>query len=128
MNYLESKLITFEKALNTLKEALEVKKPSKLEKDGAIQRYEYCFELSWKTTKIYLESIGITKIASPKACYKQAFINQIIKKEDIWLEMINSRNLTVHTYNESFANILFEKLETYYKVMQELLIELKNLE
>jgi len=126
MNYLKSKLVTFDKALRTLKEALDIKSPSKLEKDGAIQRYEYCFELSWKTLKIYLENIGIIKTKSPKACYQQAFINQIIKDEDTWLKMVSSRNMTVHTYNEKFANALFAELPEYYRVMNELLIDLRG--
>lgn len=120
-DYLDAKVKTFKKALRTFKEALATKSPSKLEKDGAIQRYEYSFELAWKCSKIYLEDQGISKATTPKSCLQQAFIHKIIKNEDTWLEMIQSRNLTVHTYNEKFANALFKKLPKYLKAMEELL-------
>lgn len=126
IDYLNAKIKTFGKALKTLEEALEVKAPSKLERDGAIQRYEYSFELACKCLKIYLEDQGITKATTPKSCLQQAFINKIITDEDTWLEMIQSRNLTVHTYNEKFANILFKKLPKYLEVMEKLLLRMKE--
>lgn len=124
-NYLDAKIKTFKKALGTLEEALAIKSPSKLEKDGAIQRYEYSFELAWKCLKLYLEDQGITKATTPKACLQQSFIHKIITDEDTWMEMIKSRNLTVHTYNEKFANVLFKKLPRYLSVMEKLLEKVK---
>ena len=50
MDYLESKLATYEQALKTFEEAL-LENPSQLERDGAIQRFEYSFDLAWKTLK-----------------------------------------------------------------------------
>lgn len=126
IDYLNAKIKIFKKALKTLNEAMEVKSPSKLEKDGAIQRYEYCFELAWKCLKIYLEDQGITKATTPKSCLQQAFIGGVISDEDTWLEMIQSRNLTVHTYNEKFANVLFKKLPKYLDVMEKLLLRMKE--
>lgn len=58
-DYLDSKIATFEQALKTFNEALLLENPSELERDGAIQRFEYCFDLAWKAVKRYMEKTGL---------------------------------------------------------------------
>lgn len=101
-----------EKAFHKLKEGVEVAK-TEIEKDGAIQRFEFTFELFWKTLKIYLEFLGV-EAKSPRACIKEAFKMGIIDDDEIFLDMLEDRNLTSHIYDESTAEKIFERIKKVY--------------
>jgi nucleotidyltransferase substrate binding protein (TIGR01987 family) len=124
-DYLESKITTFEQALKTFKEAL-LENPSQLERDGAIQRFEYCFDLAWKTLKRNLEKRGLMDLNSPRSVFVAAYAEGIIKDEIIWSTIIQKRNTSVHTYNQQLADSLFAELSIYYDAMYLLLQTLKS--
>jgi nucleotidyltransferase substrate binding protein (TIGR01987 family) len=107
--YFEEKLAQFERALATLKKAM-LPDPSDLEIDGAIQRFEYCFELAWKSLKLQLEQTGVSGISSPKAAIQKGFITGIVADEDEWLKILDDRNLSVLTYDEKTAREIFQRL------------------
>lgn len=123
-DYTNSKIATFEQALKTFKEAL-LENPSQLERDGAIQRFEYCFDLAWKTTKRYLENKGLMDLNSPRSVFTAAYAEGLIDDETLWSTIILKRNASVHTYNQQLANSLFSELPLYYESMHELLQKLK---
>jgi nucleotidyltransferase substrate binding protein (TIGR01987 family) len=94
----------FDRAFLLLREALQ-RKPealSMLEKEGVIQRFEYTFELAWKTLKDYLEESGllITPV-TPREVIKQAFAAKILPDGQVWINMLDNRNLLTHTYDVS---------------------------
>lgn len=79
---------------------------NRLEKEGLIQRFEYTFELAWKTVKDYLESKGV--IADyPRDVIKEAFSAGLIKDGDTWMLMLDHRNIMSHTYDEGRFNEVF---------------------
>lgn len=119
-DYFEDKLATLDQALKNFKESL-LDEPSQLERDGAIQRFEYCYDLSWKTLKHYLQRRGIIDLNSPKSVFTAAYTEKIIDDESIWSTIITKRNLSVHTYNQKLADSLFSELPEYYKAMYTLL-------
>ena len=86
---------------------------SDLEITGAIKCFEYCFELSWKTMKKILESMGVADLNSPRTVFAAAFRNKLISDIDAWNSFISQRNLTSHTYDESLAHEVFESLEGF---------------
>ena len=83
-------------------------------RDGLIQRFEFTYELAWKTLKDYLESIGIVDRNSPKAVMKEAFAQKLIGEEDTWLLMLKDRNYTAHVYNEELALEIAKHITTLY--------------
>jgi nucleotidyltransferase substrate binding protein (TIGR01987 family) len=92
------------KAFAQLKQAAEaISTLSELEKEGLVQRFEYTFELSWKTLKDYLESKGVM-VSFPREVIKEAFANEVVVDGETWLEMLDNRNLMAHTYNEAIFN------------------------
>lgn len=93
----------FDKAFLNLDElkARDFSSFSTLEKEGIIQRFEILVELSWKVLKDFLENEGFL-IASPKDAIRQAFSSKLFGVDiaDKWLESLNIRNLTSHTYTQ----------------------------
>jgi nucleotidyltransferase substrate binding protein (TIGR01987 family) len=91
------------KALLLLREALaDVASLSELEKEGTVQRFEFTFELAWKTLKDYLEFNGVVlDQITPSSVIKQAFAAKIISDGQLWIDMLRCRNLMSHTNDEA---------------------------
>ena len=100
--------------MNRLQEALNLEADDIII-DGVLHRFEFTFELSWKTIKDYLEYLGITeKIGSPREIIQLAFKQGIISDGDDWLQMMLSRNLLSHMYDESASRDIYEKIKNEY--------------
>jgi len=98
------------KALNELKESRELAETrplSKLEKQGVIQGFEYTHELAWNLMKDYLEFQGHVGSIGLRDTTREAFKREIIMDGDIWMEMIQSRNLTSHAYDRAIAERIY---------------------
>jgi nucleotidyltransferase substrate binding protein (TIGR01987 family) len=98
----QQRLTNFERALRLLREAMahgpEALNP--LEKEGVIQRFEYCFELAWKTVKDYMEASGVVfDVVMPRQVIKDAFAAKVLEDGATWIAMLDHRNLLAHTYN-----------------------------
>jgi len=82
---------------------------SDLEKEGIVQRFEYTFELAWKTLKDYLEASGVVlPQITPKQVLKEAFSAKIIANATSWSQMLESRNMASHTYDKKKCEALVE--------------------
>lgn len=103
----------FEKAYLLLEQGAAITHPSEIERAGMIQFFEMSFELAWKLLKDYLESEGYS-IKSPRQAIKQAVQAEIIVNGHQWLEALQDRNLTVHTYHEQTAHEVEELIKTTY--------------
>lgn len=100
---------------------------SDLEKEGLVQRFEYTFELSWKTLKDYLAGNGVDA-KFPREVVKQAFHYDIIENGDIWMDMLEKRNLIAHTYNEeNFKLAVSAIVSGYYPALKQLHAHFKGL-
>lgn len=88
---------------------------SNLEEQGLIQAFEYTHELAWNTLKDLLESRGARNLYGSKDATCEAFKGGLIENGEIWMDMINSRNLTSHAYDEDVASkIVSAILEIYF--------------
>ena len=80
----------FEKAYSQLHAAIEIfDRLSNLEKEGLIQRFEYTFELAWKTLKDYLEANEV-EVKFPRDVIKSAFHYELIQDGEVWMDMLKS--------------------------------------
>jgi nucleotidyltransferase substrate binding protein (TIGR01987 family) len=115
----------FEKAYSQLKLAIkDFEKLTVLEKEGLIQRFEYTFELAWKTLKDYLESQEVI-VSFPREVIKSAFHYGLIKDGEIWMDMLEKRNLMAHTYDEKRFNLAVSKIkEEYFNAISQVYNEL----
>jgi nucleotidyltransferase substrate binding protein (TIGR01987 family) len=120
----------YSNAFRQLKNAksLQMERPfTELELQGAIQAFEVTQELSWKVMKDFLEEQGQTDLFGSKNAVKEAFNVGLIGEGNIWLDMIKSRNLTSHIYdNAEIIKILETIFTKYVPVFEEFEIKMKT--
>jgi nucleotidyltransferase substrate binding protein (TIGR01987 family) len=120
----------YEKALAQLAEAIENngENPIDIIKEGIIQRFEFTHELAWKVLKDYLEYEGFQNISGSRTTTREAFNKGLIENGQAWMDMIESRNLTVHTYQEKILQVEFKKIiDSYFSLFNDLKTKMKSL-
>ncbi len=125
MSKLQATLEQFSKAIKRLGDVLS-QEENEFIRDSAIQRFEFSFDLAWKTIKAYGEEEGFV-CATPRSCFREAFNKKLIEYDDFWMEMIKMRNLTSHTYIETVAKRVFEQLPTALAHFKALADKLANI-
>jgi nucleotidyltransferase substrate binding protein (TIGR01987 family) len=121
----------YNKAFLQLKEAVTLARQrplSKLEEQGLIQAFEFTHELAWNTLKDFLEDRGVQNLYGSKDSTRAAFQSGLIENGESWMDMILSRNLTSHTYDEATAaKIVSDIRNTYFAEFEALRIKLGEL-
>ena len=116
----------FERAFLLLQDSLKTEQLSILERAGLIQFFEMTFELSWKLLKDYEETEGFI-VKTPREAIKQAFQSGLINNGHDWIDALQDRNLTAHTYNEETAIAVEAKIRNkYFQLLLEIYEYFKN--
>lgn len=109
----------FGRALHQLKfgcDLLKQRELSILEEQGLIQAFEYNHELAWNVLKDYLtEYGGVIGLIGSRDTTREAFKADLIDNGELWMDMIVSRNLSSHTYNEETAQKMIDVIPSYYE-------------
>lgn len=110
-----------QKAFRLFEAAATASQLSTLEEEGLVQRFEYTFELTWKTLKDFLEWEGvIASMNFPREVLQQAFKIGIFTDHDGWREMLKSRNETSHTYDEqTVKKIVFDIQSKFFQLLND---------
>ncbi len=117
----KQRLQNFNKAMNHLENALEIENPNFVQKAGIIQLFEMSFELAWKLLKDFLEEQGFQYVQSPRAALKKAFEIGLIEHGHQWMQMLEDRNRTSHTYDEEKATEIEQIIKhKYFPLMKAL--------
>jgi len=127
----DERISDYENALERLKESIEESKiiNSSTIRDGVIQRFEFTLELSWKVMKFFLNSEGLMDAKAPRSTIRTGFNNEIIKDAKLWIDMIEDRNLTTHTYSQSISDEIYKKIvSSYYGELKKFFLEIKDKE
>ncbi len=121
----------FTKALDSFRSAIDLANQrdlSDLEKQGLIQSFEFCHELAWNTVKDFLDHQGITGVLGSRDAMRKAFSEGLISHGEEWMDMIESRNLSSHTYNKKVAEDIVHKIRSSYSQrFEELFTKLQSL-
>lgn len=104
----------YKKAFSQLKKFILKGELNELEKQGLIQAFEYTYELAWNTLKDFYENQGETNIQGSRDAFRMAYQRGLIKKGEIWMDMVGSRNKTTHTYNEDVADEIVKAIIDEY--------------
>ncbi len=114
---LDYSLDQLNKAFLKLKEG-SLKVRDDLQRDGVIQRFEFTFEILWKTLRLFLLEKGIVA-KTPKDCLKEAFRVGWLKEEDVFNQMLEDRNKTSHIYEEKKSIEILNHIQQQYIIVLE---------
>lgn len=124
----QQRFSNYQKALLQLREFIDKKNLSKLEQQGLIKSFEYTYELAWNTMKDFYEAQGETNIQGSKDAIRLAFKRGLIKDGETWMNMVQSRIETAHTYNEDTAlKVTRSIFNDYFPLFVKFESDLKNL-
>jgi nucleotidyltransferase substrate binding protein (TIGR01987 family) len=113
----QQRLSNYNRALSQLTRAVELSRQrslSELERQGLIKAYEFTYELSWNLIKDYFNFQGNMLITGSRDAFREAFQRELIIEGELWMEMVQDRNKTAHTYNETVAVEIANKIVTVY--------------
>ncbi len=87
-------------------------------RDAVIQRFEFTFELAWKTMKRQLEQ----EVAEPASIDRLAFHDLLreagerglVADIEAWMEYRRQRNITTHTYDGDKARSVYQSALQFY--------------
>jgi len=135
--YSNSKKLRYEDSLHNFSKALErliqiINEKKELDEKGyaeyfpdiAIKRFEFTYEMAWKTIKRYLDYTGL-ECNNPRSCFKEAYAQGLIENEHLWLEMIEARNLSSHIYDENEITEISHKINSFVSLFNDLQIKLE---
>jgi nucleotidyltransferase substrate binding protein (TIGR01987 family) len=116
---LERLIKDLKKANQRLKEAVKLS-PTRIHRDATIQRFEFTFELTWKTIQEYIRDQGFD-CNSPKNCIREGARLEAIDNPEDWFEYLEARNFIAHTYNEKLVDRVYKKAKKFPKEIDKLL-------
>ena len=126
----QQRFANYKKALLQLQSAVVLSQQralSNLEKQGVIQAFEFTHELAWKMLKDYLEDQGNQNVKGSKDATREAFKVALIADGEQWMAMIQSRNISSHTYNQDTAEQLVDAIvEQYFPLFVALQTEMQK--
>lgn len=117
-------LNVLKKSLNQLEQGLNP--VNLLERDGAIQRFEFTFELCWKTLAKVLQEDRPLEDNSVKGIFREAGKQGLISDVELWFSFQHARNQTSHTYNQEIAEEVFKLAKSFPQAVLKLIEALEN--
>jgi len=131
---LKYKLDVYEKALNGFEISLKIDTSNFSDdivdtiKNGRIQKFEYCAELTWKIIKYFLYANHNVDAVSPRESIKEFFLIGAVEDDDyeMLINILDDRNKLSHIYKEEFFEQIHEKLIDYFGIMIRVLKILKQ--
>ncbi|MBP6387250.1 MAG: nucleotidyltransferase substrate binding protein [Pseudarcicella sp.] len=126
----KQRLVNFKKAFALLNNAIDKNglNPICIIREGIIHRFEFTHELAWKLMKDFLEYEGIQNITGSRSATREAFNKGLILDGDTWMDMIESRNKTVHTYQQDILETEYANITNrYFVVLNDFLAKMNTL-
>ncbi len=110
----EQRFANYKKALSQLEKFISKGELNEFEEQGLIQAFEYTHELAWNVLRDYLRAQGNAGIHGSRDATREAFKLDLIQDGDVWMDMIQDRNRTSHTYNKATADLIAENITKRY--------------
>ena len=112
----KQRLQNWNKALTQLRRFMDRKILNELEEQGLIQSFEYNHELAWNVQKDFLQANGHVALYGSKDVAREAFARDLVSDGELWLDMIESRNMSSHSYNEETTRaIIAAIIDDYFQ-------------
>ena len=108
-------------SLSRAVELAEQRDLTELEEQGLLQGFEFTHELSWKVLKDYMEYQGTQNFIGSRDTTRRAFQLGLVSDGEVWMDMIQARNLTSHTYAQEVARLVAHDIvQRFYPAFEEL--------
>ncbi|AGA33347.1 Nucleotidyltransferase [Thioalkalivibrio nitratireducens DSM 14787] len=120
------RLANYRRALAQLNAAVDLaqsRELSDLERHGLIQAFEFTHELAWNVMKDYFAYQGNPAITGSRDAVREVFSRGLIEDGEGWMEMIQSRNQTTHTYNDKVAAAIASRIRGRYRPLFQQFLE-----
>ena len=114
---LKSALIKLKEGVNRVSDDLD--------RDGAIQRFEFTFELLWKVVQNYAKYKGL-EVVSPRDAFRVAGDLGLITDPSVWFDFLKDRNLTTHLYSEKDAAEIFSHIPSFISETERLISKISS--
>lgn len=111
-------------AVARLSEALTLD-PIQIHKDATVKRFEFTFELAWKLMQAIVRYQG-TDIFGPRESIRAAARYDLIAEPETWMKLLDARNITVHVYQESKADEVYDQAKKLPMLVETLLLRVKE--
>ena len=95
-------------------------------RDSVIQRFEFTFELSWKSMQRFLEADRPLADTSTRTVLREAHAQGMITSVEPWFEFQKYRNMTSHIYSEEMSKEIYVKVKAFPALCSHLLNELEQ--
>ena len=117
----------YTKAFTQLSRFIEKGNLNELEEQGLIQAFEYTYELAWNVIKDFYEYQGTTDIQGSRDAIRTAFKMGLIEDGKGWMQMIESRIKSSHTYNQETAVEICKAInETYFELFARFKVKMES--
>ncbi len=118
----------YEKAYLQLQRFVEKGSLNEFEEQGLIKCFEYTYELAWNLMKDFHVYQGNTTITGSRDAIRQSFHVDLIQDGEQWMNMVEDRILTVHTYNKETAErIEYNIIEFYFPLFSKFYLKMQQL-
>lgn len=120
MEKVKERLHVARKALATLQELTNKRSFTVLERDAAIQRFEYTFEATWKDAQTFLYKLKGVEANSPKSAIRSSWQVGLLDEasSQAALRMCEARNMSAHTYNEKLAQEIADQVPGFARLLE----------
>lgn len=129
LNELKKSMVTLKQSLQIFSQYSSNEDLRKIIRDATIKRFEYTFELCWKTMKHFAEYSG-KEVKSPREAIKISLELGLIEDEtqkEKWIEMLTARNMTSHIYNEKIAETLYGKVGEFVAIAEKIINKIEEM-
>ncbi len=124
MTKVELLITDLTKAKEKLKEAVNLPVTT-INQDASIQRFEFTFELAWKLMQVLIKDNGIDTYGV-KSIIREGAKLGLIDNPELWFDFLSKRNLSVHTYDEQIAQLVYAAAKNFVGVVEAFLEKAKS--
>ena len=106
-------LNNFAKTVANLEVSVNSPVTEKRDLSGIIKDFELAYELAWKQLRTLLQIKG-DPADGARDVFKKSYQLGILTDEKLWMDIIEDRIATVHTYNENKAREMVDRIKSRY--------------
>jgi len=110
----QQRFANYQRVLEQLKSFFDPPPRNEREEQGLIKAFEYTFELGWNTLRDLLRSEGNSELIGSRDTLREAFRVGLVVDGNAWMQMIQDRNLTSHSYNRATAELIAANVRNRY--------------